>query len=203
MIDLKATQAALVKLGYPLTVDGALGPKTMAALIKTTSRRPVLPLVPALAASLVARMADADITPGLRLRHFLAQMACETAGFTRLKESTGGDPTYFNRYEGRRDLGNTRPGDGARYCGRGGLDTTGRANYMELATLSGLDCLAHPELLEVPDNAILSALAYWKAHNVNAAADANDIAQVTRRINGGYNGMEDRKIYFGRLGMLS
>jgi len=202
MIDARPAQTALVKLGYQLTVDGNLGPKTMGALLQTTSKRGALPLGPALAANLVARMGEADISTALRLRHFLAQTACETAGFTRLKESDGGDPSYFNLYEMRRDLGNTRPGDGARYCGRGLLDTTGKANYARLAALSGLDCVAHPELLEDPANAVASALAYWKDRNCNAPADANDIRQVTLRINGGYNGLSDRLTYFNRLGVL-
>lgn len=202
MFNARNTQTALVKLGYPLAVDGALGPATMGALLQTASKRGTLALGPAIAAQLVARCAEAGVDTPLRLRHFLAQTACETAGFTRLKEGDGGDPSYFNRYEMRRDLGNTRTGDGARYCGRGLLDTTGKANYAALAALSGLDCVNHPELLEDPANAVISALEYWKSRNCNAPADANDIRQVTLRINGGYNGLSDRLIYFNRLGVL-
>jgi len=151
---------------------------------------------------LSATLPTAEIDTPLRVRHFLAQAACETAAFSRLKESDGGNPHYFDRYEGNVNLGNTQEGDGARFCGRGLLDTTGRWNYTHLAKLTGLDCVNHPELLERPATAVVAAVKYWASRNCNAAADTNDIETVTREIDGGLNGLPDRQIFFKRLGVI-
>jgi putative chitinase len=201
MFDASATQANLNHVANAgLTVDGIAGPATFAALLARAGLNGSIPLGHDLGVALVAHLDAYDINTSLRVRHFLAQAACETFAFTVLKER--GDAAYFQRYEGRRDLGNTQPGDGARFCGRGLLDTTGRYNYALLAGLTGLDCINHPELLEVPDNAVLAACIYWQHRNVNALADANDINGVTRAVNGGLNGLADRMTFFDRLGVL-
>ena len=205
MFDAHNTQLALNHVANAgLVVDGELGPATLAALLRHASQRPLsqLALVPAIAAAMATGLEVDDINTPLRLRHFLAQTACETAGFTRLVESDGGDPNYFKRYEGNRNLGNTLPGDGAKFKGRGLLDTTGRWNYGELAKLTGLDCVVHPELLEEPENAMLAAGCFWVERKCNEAADASDIKLVTIRVNGGTNGLADRMTYFGRLGVI-
>lgn len=135
-------------------------------------------------------------TPG-RLAMFLAQVGHESSGLRYVRELWG--PTDAQRrYEGREDLGNCHPGDGALYCGRGLIQTTGRANYRR--TTEWLrkwmpdvpDFERKPEALELPQWAALSAAAYWHERGCNQLADAGDIEAVTRRINGGVNGLEDR-----------
>lgn len=201
MFDAAVTQANLNRVANAgLTVDGMAGPATFGALLARAGLRASVPLDHDLGVALVAHLDAYDINTPLRLRHFLAQAACETWAFTVLKER--GDANYFHRYEGRRDLGNIQPGDGARYCGRGLLDTTGRANYHALATLTGIDCENHPELLEDPDNAVRSACVYWHSRGVNALADLNDIRGVTQAVNGGLNGLVDRTTFFERLGVI-
>jgi len=201
MFDASTTQTNLNRVANAgLKVDGIAGPATFAALLARAGLRVVAPLDHDLGASLAAKLDSYGINTPIRVRHFLAQTACETWAFTVLKER--GDAAYFQRYEGRRDLGNTQPGDGALYCGRGLLDTTGRYNYSLLADLTKLDCVNHPELLEEPDYAVLAACVFWQHRDVNALADANDIQGVTRAINGGLNGLADRMTYFERLGVL-
>ena len=205
MFDGRSTQRNLVTAGFDVKVDGVLGALSFAALLVCASARPPwkVPSAPAIGAALATGLETAQINSPLRLRHFLAQAACETFGFTRLVESDGGDPNYFARYEGMKALGNTEPGDGARFKGRGLLDTTGRWNYGELARETGLDCVNHPELLELPADAVEAATLFWQKRGCNAAADANDIRRVTFLVNGGYNGLQDRQTYFGRLGVIA
>jgi putative chitinase len=130
------------------------------------------------------------VTTRLRLCHFLAQAAHETDSFRTLEEYGG--PAYFARYEGRRDLGNTQPGDGARFHGRGVFQLTGRFNYHRLGKLIGVDLEADPELAKQPDISLAIAFAYWREREINAAADADDVLRVTKLINGGRNGLAER-----------
>lgn len=133
-----------------------------------------------------------------RLAAFLAQIGHESGRLVYVREIWGPTPAQ-QRYEGRADLGNTQPGDGKRYMGRGLIQTTGRANYA--ATRDGLaafvpsvpDFEAMPALLERPDMAALSAAWYWHSRKLNALADAGDFVAITRRINGGTNGLADRQ----------
>jgi predicted chitinase len=92
--------------------------------------------------------ADHGVTTRLRICHFLAQVAHETDKFRTLQEY--GSTAYFARYEGRRDLGNTKAGDGARFHGRGVFQLTGRSNYPRYCALLGLDLEANPELAKDP-----------------------------------------------------
>jgi putative chitinase len=126
----------------------------------------------------------------LRLCHFLAQAAHESDRFRTLEEY--GDASYFARYEGRSDLGNTQRGDGALFHGRGIFQLTGRANYRRYGALLGHDLEAEPELAMRPDISLAIAFAYWRERSLNARADADDIAGVTRLINGGRNGLAQR-----------
>lgn len=132
----------------------------------------------------------------LRLCHFLAQLAHESAHFRRTLEFASGEA-----YEGRKDLGNTRKGDGKRYRGRGLIQTTGRANYREATAdiqtieASAPNFEAEPTKLEEFPWALLSAISYWRRRNINRYADADDVVSVTIAINGGRNGLEDRKNY--------
>jgi putative chitinase len=130
------------------------------------------------------------VTTRLRICHFLAQAAHESDRFRTLEEYGG--PAYFARYDGRADLGNIRPGDGARYHGRGLFQLTGRANYRRYGSLVGNDLEGEPDLAARPDISLAIAFAYWRDRAINARADADDIAGVTRLINGGRNGLAAR-----------
>lgn len=139
---------------------------------------------------------DSGVTTRLRLCHFLAQAAHETDGFRTLEEYGGA--AYFTRYDGRRDLGNSRAGDGARYRGRGIFQLTGRANYRRFGRLLGIDLEAEPERAKEIGTALAIAFAYWRERSIDAAADADDIAAVTRLINGGRNGLAERARYLAK-----
>lgn len=128
-----------------------------------------------------------SLTTNLRICHFFAQAAVETDWFKTLQEYASGD-----EYEGRTDLGNTQPGDGRRYKGRGIFQTTGRYNYAAAGKRMGLDLISNPQLLLEPRNAVLSALYFWQSRNMNAIADRDDIDAASRAVNGGYNGYEYR-----------
>lgn len=176
------------KLG--VTADGIAGPQTYAALFRAAGCRD------GNLALDMGRRAATDFpkfgigTP-LRLAHFLAQAAHETMGFLYLKELGG--PAYFARYDGRDDLGNTKPGDGARFPGRGIFQLTGRANYANMGPRIGVDLIAHPEKAADPANAVTIACLYWQDKKLSALADADDIRAITKKINGGFNGFDDRK----------
>lgn len=96
---------------------------------------------------------------------------------------------------GRKNLGNTEPGDGWRFRGRGGHMTTGRANYTRLskAWLGDLSLLSNPERVESPDGWVASAIVFWVQNGLNEVADKQGIDGVTRVTNGGYIGIQDRR----------
>lgn len=128
-----------------------------------------------------------DITTELRTAHFLAQLAHESDHFRTFKEYASGEA-----YEGRRDLGNVKRGDGRRYKGRGPIQITGRYNYRKYGNLLGVDLENNPELAEQPEIGLRIAGAYWNENNLNHWADRDNGKQITRKINGGYNGLSDR-----------
>lgn len=152
-----------------------------------------LPRAEKWADALTTAMTEGKINTRLRTAAFLAQIGHESGSLVYSKELGG--PSYFARYEGRKDLGNTQPGDGAKFCGRGLIQVTGRANYGKASqALFGDDrLLKNPELLEQPEWAAKSAVWYWSTRNLNALADADRFTDITRAINGGTNGLEDRK----------
>jgi putative chitinase len=131
-----------------------------------------------------------------RLCHFLAQAAHESAGFRTLEEFGGA--TYWSRYEGRADLGNTNSGDGVRYHGRGIFQLTGRANYKSMGGKISLALEDEPHLAAEGSVSLRTACEYWKSRRIEVAADSNDIREVTRRINGGFNGLAERQTYYRR-----
>lgn len=96
-------------------------------------------------------------------------------------------------YEGRRDLGNTQRGDGVRFKGRGLVQITGRANYDRYGKLLGVDLVNNPPLAAAFPWAALTGGQYWTDRGINAKADRDDIVSVTRAINGGTNGLDDRR----------
>lgn len=133
-----------------------------------------------------------DIKTPEQIAMFLAQVGHESGGLKYVKEIWG--PTLSQqRYEGRKDLGNTQRGDGKRYMGRGLIQITGRANYTRIAKDLDIDCLNFPEILEEPLYAALSAGQYWEWFDLK---NESDLKKVTRKINGGYNGLEDRELRY-------
>lgn len=142
-----------------------------------------------------AAMAEFDINTPARQAAFLAQIGHESGGLHWLVEIWGPSIAQAH-YEGRADLGNTQPGDGFKFKGRGLLQTTGRANYQRTGDALGVDLLADPTLLATPELAARSAGWYWREHGLNALADAGNFMLVTRRINGGTNGLEERAALF-------
>lgn len=133
-----------------------------------------------------------DIRGPVRMAAFLAQLGHESGSLKYTSEVWG--PTEAQkRYEGRKDLGNVKIGDGYFFRGRGLIQVTGRANMTQMAEWLGLDLLTTPELLEQPRWAALSAATWWARHGCNQLADAGDFVALTKRINGGTNGLEDRQ----------
>jgi putative chitinase len=148
-------------------------------------------------APLDAAMALHAIDSPLRQAYFLAQVGHESGGFVYTQELWGPTPAQVG-YEGRADLGNTQPGDGMRFKGRGFIQITGRANYVAAAAGLGIDCVNQPVLLAAGDMPAISACWWWNTHGLNALADAGDLMAVTKRINGGTNGLQDRTLRTAR-----
>ncbi len=130
-----------------------------------------------------------------------------SAGVTRAEaeQLARNGPAIFERVYGlgnprkARELGNTHPGDGYRYRGGGIMQTTGRANYRRMGQKCGVDFESHPEWVLSADHALKPALAEWTEGNLNAAADRDDIRAITRRINGGFNGLMDRQSWLAKV----
>jgi predicted chitinase len=141
--------------------------------------------------SLKAAMDKAGYTDQTERAMFLAQMAHESGNFRYDEEIHDG-----SNYEGRSDLGNTQPGDGKRYKGRGYIQLTGRANYRHYGNKLGFDLEGQPELAKRPDVAAAVAVGYWNERVNREAARKGDVRTVTRNINGGYNGLADREAKF-------
>lgn len=126
-----------------------------------------------------------------RIAAFIAQVGHESGQLRHVREIWG--PTAQQAgYEGRADLGNTVKGDGSKYRGRGLIQITGRANYAACGEALALDLVNHPELLEQPQHASMSAAWFWKMKGLNDLAERGQFLTITRRINGGLNGIDDR-----------
>ena len=162
---------------------------------------------------------DYDINTPLRVAHFIAQCAHESGNFVFIKENLNyrADSLmktfkrYFptqelaqqyakqpekiaNRvYANRMGNGDEASGDGWRYCGRGLIQLTGRDNYTFFAGSLGISVEDASEYLATFEGAAQSACWYWEQNNLNRFADANDVRGLTRAINGGYIGLEDRQ----------
>src|SRR5215813_14407878 len=167
-------------------------------------------LMPALAEWLNNTCPGYEIDSTQELAHFLAQACHETDRFKTTEEYASG-----KAYEGRDDLGNKFPGDGVRFKGRGIFQITGRNNYLQMGIIQGKRdmFINNPELLEEPEYAVWSACEYWKTRSLNDIAnhadndvlkkkykkqiiDVSPVEFISITINGGYNGMAERKKYY-------
>jgi len=138
-------------------------------------------------------MAEANIDTPERQAAFLAQLAHESGEFRYMEEIASG-----KAYEGRADLGNTQPGDGERFKGRGPIQLTGRANYQAASDALGIDLVNNPERAADPDVGFRTAAWFWTTRGLNELADKGDFLGITRKINGGTNGLADRQAYYER-----
>ena len=171
--------------------------------------------------ALVTVLPSYDITTPLRIAAFIAQCSHESGQFTVLEENlnyraetlTRLWPTRFppdvaaryvampnkqeaiaNRaYGNRMGNGDEASGDGYKYRGRGLIQLTGKDNYASFSLSEDNEALVKPELVSQPNLAVQSACWFWKTNNLNRFADVGDIEGMTRAINGGYNGLEERK----------
>jgi len=136
-------------------------------------------------------MANRQIDSPLRQAHFLAQIGHESGELRFRAEIASGEA-----YQGRADLGNLQPGDGRRFKGRGLIQLTGRANYGEYGRAIGREAelLEKPELVETDLELCVDVAGwFWAKRGINALADSDDLTRVTQRINGGINGLDDRR----------
>jgi len=159
------------------------------------SLRIVMPLADAPTAgrffdALTSAMAANQINTPLRQAHFLAQLGHESGSLRYTAELSSGA-----QYEGRLDLGNTQPGDGPRFKGRGLIQLTGRANYTAFGAARGRDFITgdNPGLL-ASDAGLAADCSgwFWAVNKLNAVADLDDAVKITKIINGGFNGLDDR-----------
>jgi putative chitinase len=168
-------------------------------------------------ASLEEAFAKYDIDTPKRQAAFIGQCAHESANFKTLQENLNYSaeglmktwPSRFTTreiadqyarqpakiagkvYNGR--LGNTSEEEAAKYLGRGLIQLTGRENYANCGTAIGVDLIGNPNLLIEPKHAAMSAAWFWNKKGLNALADAGDYETMTKRINGGLIGLDDRK----------
>ena len=167
---------------------------------------------------------DYDISTPQRVAAFVAQAAHESGGFTALHENLNYRPEtlrkvfpkYFptddlanqyahnpemiaNRvYANRMGNGDEASGDGFRYCGRGLIQLTGKQNYQAFADSIETPVEQVPDFLQTFEGAVQSACWFWENNNLNQYADSGDILTMTKRINGGTIGLEDRQNHYNQ-----
>ena len=190
------TYAKQLQTRLGVNADGVIGRGTYTALFRRLGSPPERASELAVGANVHVPAAGIDRT-ALRLAHFFAQLGHESGGFRYMEEIASGQA-----YEGRRDLGNTQPGDGKRYKGRGPIQLTGRANYRVYGRAAGIDFESHPELVAIPSIGLLVACMFWETKGLNQLADDDDVERITKRINGGLNGFEDRKAHLKKVKAL-
>jgi predicted chitinase len=148
-----------------------------------------------------AAMGSHGVDTPLRTAAFVAQLAHESGEFRWMEEIWG--PTAAQlRYEPPSPLaarlGNTQPGDGKRFKGRGPIQITGRFNYQKFGELLALDLVGDPAIAAKPEIAFATAALFWRSNGLNELADVRDFVAITRRINGGTNGLAERQRYYAR-----
>lgn len=209
---IRECQSRLLKIPAP---DGRIDPggRTLAALraglpsfvptspISEWTLKGIMPLatwgkIRRYAPFLRTGMASRSINSALRQAHFLAQLGHESMSFVYTEEVASGEA-----YEGRSDLGNTEPGDGKQFKGRGLIQLTGRQNYTDYGQDIGKNLTdgTNPRLVATDASlAVDVACWFWNIKKLNARADIDDIIGITTTVNGGLNGLLDRKAYLRR-----
>ena len=160
-----------------------------------------------------------------RIAGFLSNVAHESAGFKFVKENLNYSAASLMRvwpqrfptveiaqryamqpekianraYADRMGNGDEASGDGAKFLGRGLIQLTGKNNYVAYSLACNNEALQHPEIVEQPKYAAESAGWFWNVNRLNTLADAQDVGGMCRRINGGYNGLDDRQMKYARL----
>ncbi len=203
----------------PETAHGVYSPVSATHLVAILSCP--FALAQSIEVPLNTAMQEFSINTPLRQAAFIAQTAHESIGYTATKENlnysaaalTATWPTRFqpevaamyarqpekiaNRaYGGRLGNGDEASGDGWRYRGRGIIQITGKSNYRECGAGLGLNLVATPELLEEQSNAFRSGAWFWDSRTLSPLADVGDFLAITKKINGGTNGLADRERYY-------
>ncbi|NHN84496.1 peptidoglycan-binding protein [Acetobacter musti] len=151
-------------------------------------------IVSAISPVFAATLDSYDISTKLRIAHFMGQVTHECAGFTTTEEFASGAA-----YEGRTNLGNTQPGDGKRYKGRGLIQLTGRSNYRNIGNALKLPLEDQPELAADPVTSLRIACEYWKKRKINAPADNDNLIDVSICVNGNPpKGLKSRGAFLSR-----
>ena len=145
-------------------------------------------------------LAKSQIDTPLRVAHFLSQVGHESGDLRYSEEVADG-----SAYEDRVDLGNTQPGDGPRFKGRGLIQLTGRGNYAAFGKARNRDFLSPPNNFAIatdPSLAVDVSCWYWESRELNTLADADDLNAITLKVNGGFNGLADRAAHLRRAKCL-
>lgn len=185
-----------------LTADGVIGDKSWSKLFGevkpeltfTAGELKLEKLKGHIPDNVIAQIPDTaakfGITTNLRLAHFLSQCAHESGNFKWVVEFASG-----KAYEGRKDLGNTEVGDGVKFKGRGYIQLTGRANYTKFSKFCNEDCVTNPDLVSTKFP-MLSAAYFFNSTKLWSVCDLGStdevVTKVSKRVNGGTNGLADR-----------
>ncbi|MEO5927064.1 MAG: LysM peptidoglycan-binding domain-containing protein [Patescibacteria group bacterium] len=219
------TNINLIRIGQIITIPSKQ-PPAPTAIITPAQFHAIVPTLDVgrateLCEPLIATLQEFGLSTVARRAAFIAQAAHESAGFSTFIENLNYSAASLNRvwpshfplaiaalynrqperianraYANRIGNGNEASGDGWRYRGHGVFQLTGKANYAACSAALGLDLVSHPELLEQTTNAFRSAGWFWNSKALSPLADMGNFNEITRRINGGYNGIEDRVRYW-------
>jgi putative chitinase len=173
---------------------------------------------------LIATCEQFEINTPERIAGFLSQIAHESAGFSATRENLNYSaealcrvwPSRFNAencqeyarnpekiankaYSSRMGNGPEESGDGAKFLGRGLIQLTGKDNYSRFSAATGVDVVENPELVAEPEMAALSAGWFWSTNGLNALADNRDVVAMTKKINGGTHGLDDRQAKYAAV----
>lgn len=186
-------EIATLQRNLGITADGIIGRDTLRALFARFGASVTRAAELALSANVHFR-SYGILDSAKRLCHFMAQVAHESGGFRYMEEIASGQA-----YEGRADLGNVQAGDGRLFKGRGPIQLTGRANYRLFGRALGIDFEQHPDVVAFPSVGLMAGCHYWQMRGLNELADADDVVAITKRVNGGTNGLANRKAYLTKM----
>ncbi len=205
-MDVVKVQTKLNLAGANIQADGDLGPKTFTAILNFVVGRNLGSLGVILGRSMAVEFKKYGITSDLRIAHFIAQAAHETGGFKYLSELGSGKDVnhdgfddYLQKYDFRKDLGNSHVGDGPKFRGRGIFQLTGYFNYLNYGNRLGLSLTSTPDMAAQPDIAVVTACLFWNDKGLSNFADKDDVLSITKKINGGTNGLAERTQYAVKL----